>query len=42
MDMILALIVGVVVGALGMVASVRRAAKKPDGKTAKIVNKLTS
>ena len=40
MEYIIAFVVGGVVAAVGMVAAMRRAAKKPNGKTAKAINAL--
>jgi len=40
MDLILALVVGVVAGVVGMASAMRRANKHPDGKTAKFVKVL--
>ena len=40
MEILAAFIVGAVAATVGMVAAMRRAAKKPNGKTAKAINAL--
>lgn len=37
MDVIAALLVGVLLGAVGVVSAMRRAAKHPDGRTARAI-----
>lgn len=41
MDVIAALLVGVLLGMAGMVSAMRRAAKHPDGSTARAIAMLT-
>lgn len=41
MDIITGFVIGAVVAVVGMVAAMRRAAKKPNGKTAKAINALS-